>query len=155
SYGEAEEGTGVVPGDGDDRVLVDQELAAGFSVLEDCTTCAGEGFGRASVEEISAAGHFAGEAASGEDIDELFQAALVLGADLAGDGVVVECGGGGFLDGDELATVAVVFHVGKRADDQRMAADPAEAPADHVEAFGHRVDFDTDFFGAGHAQETV
>ena len=38
---------------------------------------------------------------------------------------------GGLLDGDELARVAIVLHVGKGLDQFFMAADPAQPPAGH------------------------
>ena len=72
-----------------------------------------------------------------------------------GDCGVVEAGDRGFLDRDELAGVEVVFHVAVGADDSLVAADPADAPADHVERFRHRVDFDADVAGAGDREEAV
>src|SRR5438045_3537711 len=81
------------------------------------------------------------EAGAAERGDELFETPLVLRAGAAGDIVVVECEGGGVLDGAELAAVAVVLHVGKGADDALMAADPADAPADHVVALAEGIDF--------------
>jgi len=52
-----------------------------------------------------------------------------------------------FLDGDKLPAVAVVLHVGKRADDPLMPADPAHPPADPVQALREPVDFDANLPG--------
>ena len=86
---EAEEGAGIVPGDGADRLLGDEVLAGGFGVFEVDAAAAGaavgEGFGRRRVEEVGAAGHFAFEAAAAERGDEFFEAAFVLGARADGD----------------------------------------------------------------------
>lgn len=50
----------------------------------------------------------------------------------------------GFLDGKELAGIGVIFKIGISFDDQRVAANPANAPASHVEAFGKRMKLDSD-----------
>src|SRR5262245_2306164 len=75
---EAEEGAGVVPGDGDDGLLGDEELAGGFGVFELCAV--GAAAGGANVKEISAAGHLSLKAGAAEGGDEFFQPPLVLGA---------------------------------------------------------------------------
>ena len=77
--------------------------------------------------------------------------ANLLLARAAGDRRVVERRGGRLLGGDELARVAVVLHVGKRLDQQRMTADPTDPPTDHVKTFRHRVDFDAYVPRAWHA----
>jgi len=59
----------------------------------------------------------------------------LLGADAARNFGVVESRDACLLDREELAAVAVVFHVGVSSDDCGVAANPAQAPADHVEAF--------------------
>jgi hypothetical protein len=59
-----------------------------------------------------------------------------------GDRIVVQGRDRRLLDGDELARIAVVLDVGKRLHDPLVAADPADPPADHVEALGQRVDLD-------------
>lgn len=55
--------------------------------------------------------------------------------------------GSGFLDGKELTGIGVVFNVGVGFDYERVAADPAETPAGHIEAFGKRMEFDCDVDG--------
>ena len=67
---------------------------------------------------------------------------MIFLAGAAGDLRIVQGRGSGLLDGDELARVAVVLHVGEGADDPLVAADPAQPPADHVPALGERVDLD-------------
>ena len=79
------------------------------------------------VEEIRPAGHAACEAAASQRCHELLEPPLVLLPRQAGDFRVVERRRGRLLHGDELAGIAVVFHVGQRADDPPIAADPAHA----------------------------
>lgn len=57
--------------------------------------------------------------------------------------------GGGFLDGEKLTGVGVTFEMGVGLDDEGVAAEPAEAPTCHVEAFGKGVEFDSDIFSSG------
>ena len=57
------------------------------------------------------------------------------------------------LDRHELPGVAVVFNVRKRLHDLGMTRDERHPPADHIEAFGHRVNFDAHIAGAVHLQE--
>ena len=71
---------------------------------------------------------------------------LVFGLDLGRDRRVIK-GGGGVLDGHELAGVVIVLHIGKRLHDLPVAGDETHPPADHVEAFRHRVDLDADLAG--------
>ena len=106
------------------------------------------------VQEIRTAGHPTIEAATAEYLDQLLQAATVLIAYLPGDVVVVQGRGGRFLDGDELARVAIVLHVGIRLDQQWMTADPTDPPTDHVKTLRHRVDFDAYVPRARYAQKT-
>ena len=76
---------------------------------------------------------------------------------LGGDGLrllgVVQGVAAGLLDGQELAGVGVVLHVGVGLDDQRVAGHEAEPPAGHVEALAHAVQLDADVERAGRGQE--
>ena len=67
----------------------------------------------------------------------------------AGDFLVVQGRGRRLLNGDELAAVAVVLHVGEGADDPLVAAHPAHPPADHVPALGERMDLDAHLAAPG------
>ena len=106
------------------------------------------------VEKVRAARHPAVEAAAAERRRPASAAgARTSSRTCCGNRRVVERRGAGLLDGDELARVAVVFHVGKGLHDPLVAADPAQPPADHVKALGHRMDFDADVLRPGHRQK--
>lgn len=47
--------------------------------------------------------------------------------------------GGGMLNGEELARVGIVLHVGIGADEEGMADDEAASPARHVEGLAGGV----------------
>jgi hypothetical protein len=135
-------------------VLADEPLGEFLGVGEGgAGAVLDDGFGGGGVEEEAGFGFGDGEAEGGEGGDEEVHAAGVFRGDFLGDFGVVERGGGGVLDGEELAGVGIVFHVAVGADGLGVAADPADAPAGHVEGFGEGVEFEGDVFGAGDLED--
>jgi hypothetical protein len=60
---------------------------------------------------------------------------------------------GCLLDGDELPRITVVLDIGKGLHQSLVPADPTDPPADHVKAFGQRVDLDPHLAGPGNGQK--
>jgi hypothetical protein len=57
------------------------------------------------------------------------------------------------LNRAELAAVAVVLHIGKGPDHGCIAADPANAPADHVVTLAQGINLNTHILGPGEGKE--
>src|SRR5688572_31892210 len=121
----------VVPRHGHDRLLSDQKLAGGLGILE--LRAVLEPGRRTGVKEISSAGHLALKAAAGKGRHQFLQPSLVFRSRADGDRVVIQGQCRRILDRPELAAVAVVLDVGQGSHNGRIAANPADPPADHIE----------------------
>ena len=132
-------------------MLGDQVLAGLFGRVE--TRPAVDALGAGRIEKVRPARHLAVEPAPAEHVDQLDEPAVVFLASAARDLVVVQGCGGRFLHGDELAGVAVVLDVGKRAHQTLVPAHPAHAPADHVPALREGMDLDAHLPRAGHLEK--
>ena len=114
---------------------------------------AGNAPGRPHVQEERSRRLFGLETQGAEGVRQHRQAAAVLVGDLVGDFGMLQRIRGGHLDGLELAGVEVVLGVGEGAHHQLVAANPGQAPAGHVEGFGHAVDFHPDVPGARNGEK--
>ncbi len=106
------------------------------------------------VQEVRATWHLALESDIAKHRNELRQTSSILFANRIGDIVVVEGRYSRLLDSWELAAVTVVFNICKRGNKSLVPADPTDAPADHVKALTHRVDFDSNILRSVDRQET-
>ena len=106
--------------------------------------------GRRHVEKVRAPRHLRRKARLLQRRHQLLQPPPVFGPRLHGDLRVRQGRRRRLLHGHELPRIGIVLDIGKGADDLPVAADKGHAPADHIEALGHRVDLHPHLAGPFH-----